>query len=53
MPNFSYAPVVGIIANSSQHKRSSSGQSLSMERHHDSGIFSTVFYLEDEPILIV
>ncbi|XP_063860664.1 LOW QUALITY PROTEIN: uncharacterized protein LOC135100977 [Scylla paramamosain] len=38
--------VVGIIANSSQHKRSSSGQSLSMERHHDSVVMSRSAFLD-------
>lgn len=38
--------VVGIIANSSQHKRSSSGQSLSMERHHESVVMSRSAFLD-------
>lgn len=35
--HFLFAEVVGIMGGSIQHKRSSSGQSIAMERHHDTG----------------
>lgn len=38
--------VVGILANSVQHKRSSSGQSTPIERHHDSVVMSRSAFLD-------
>lgn len=38
--------VVGIMGGSIQHKRSSSGQSIAMERHHDTGIMSRSDFLD-------
>ncbi|XP_045613669.1 integrator complex subunit 8 isoform X2 [Procambarus clarkii] len=38
--------VVGVLGNSVQHKRSSSGQSTAVERHHDSVIMSRSAFLD-------
>ncbi|KAK4303799.1 hypothetical protein Pmani_024217 [Petrolisthes manimaculis] len=38
--------VVGILVNSTQHKRTSSGQSIPIERHHDSVIMSRSAFLD-------
>ncbi|KAG7154198.1 Integrator complex subunit 8-like [Homarus americanus] len=38
--------VVGILVNSMQHKRSSSGQSTPIERHHDSVVMSRSAFLD-------